>query len=47
VLRGVRTPPDCGLFRRECTPANPVGPCMVSFEGTCAAYYRYGEADGG
>jgi len=47
VLRGVRTPPDCGLFRRECTPENPVGPCMVSFEGTCAAYYRYGETDGG
>jgi len=45
VLRGVGTPRDCSLFRRECTPESPVGPCMVSFEGTCAAYYRYGEAN--
>ncbi len=46
VLRGVRTPPDCALFRTVCTPANPAGPCMVSSEGCCAAYYLYGEADG-
>jgi len=45
VLRGVVEPPDCPLFRRTCTPAQPVGPCMVSAEGACAAWYRYGEAD--
>lgn len=42
VLRGVIEPPECPLFRRVCTPARPVGPCMVSAEGTCAAHYRYG-----
>jgi hydrogenase expression/formation protein HypD len=42
VLRGSITPPDCALFGRACTPARPVGPCMVSSEGTCAAYARYG-----
>ncbi|NOY82134.1 MAG: hydrogenase formation protein HypD [Kiritimatiellaeota bacterium] len=41
VLRGLRVPPDCPLFRRQCTPASPVGACMVSSEGTCAAYFRY------
>ncbi len=46
VLRGLRTPPDCPLFRRQCTPAAPVGACMVSSEGTCAAYYRYAPAPG-
>jgi len=45
VLRGVKSPGDCSLFRRACTPTNPVGPCMVSTEGTCAAYYHYGEGD--
>ncbi len=43
ILRGVATPPDCKLFGTACTPLTPVGPCMVSTEGTCAAYYRYGE----
>jgi hydrogenase expression/formation protein HypD len=43
VLRGVMTPPECGLFRAVCTPQNPMGPCMVSSEGTCGAYYRYHE----
>jgi hydrogenase expression/formation protein HypD len=42
VLKGVATPRQCGLFGDVCTPAHPVGPCMVSSEGTCAAYYRYG-----
>jgi hydrogenase expression/formation protein HypD len=42
VLRGVLEPPECALFRRTCSPRNPVGPCMVSAEGACAAYYRYG-----
>jgi len=41
VLRGVLTPPQCRLFLKACTPANPLGPCMVSGEGTCAAYYKY------
>jgi len=45
VLRGVKSPQDCSLFRRVCIPAKPVGPCMVSAEGTCAAYYHYGEGD--
>jgi hydrogenase expression/formation protein HypD len=41
ILRGLREPAECPLFRRTCTPANPVGPCMVSSEGTCSAHYRY------
>jgi hydrogenase expression/formation protein HypD len=43
VLRGVVKPPQCKLFRKLCSPENPVGPCMVSSEGTCAAYYQYGD----
>ncbi len=41
ILSGTKIPPECALFRKLCTPMNPVGPCMVSSEGTCAAYYRY------
>ena len=41
VLRGVIAPPECGLFRRVCSPRNPIGPCMVSAEGACAAYFQY------
>jgi hydrogenase expression/formation protein HypD len=41
VLRGAVTPPDCSLFGKGCDPRKPLGPCMVSSEGTCAAYYRY------
>jgi hydrogenase expression/formation protein HypD len=41
VLRGVRTPLECALFAAACTPAHPVGACMVSSEGTCAAYHKY------
>ncbi len=41
VLRGVKTPLDCKLFADVCNPENPVGACMVSSEGTCAAYYKY------
>jgi hydrogenase expression/formation protein HypD len=41
VLRGTRAPTDCPLFRARCTPLTPVGACMVSGEGTCAAYYKY------
>ena len=42
VLQGIKSPKDCKLFKQECTPRTPVGPCMVSSEGTCAAYYKYG-----
>ena len=41
ILRGIKTPADCGLFGRVCDPENPIGPCMVSTEGTCAAWYKY------
>lgn len=41
VLRGAVTPLECKLFGRTCTPIEPFGPCMVSGEGTCAAYYKY------
>ena len=41
VLRGAITPSSCPLFGRTCTPEHPVGPCMVSSEGSCAAYFRY------
>jgi len=44
ILTGSLTPDKCGLFGRGCTPEDPVGPCMVSSEGTCAAYYKYGAA---
>lgn len=43
ILRGVETPMDCKLFRKVCNPQNPIGPCMVSTEGTCAAYYKYSQ----
>lgn len=42
VLQGIKSPSDCKLFGKKCTPMKPVGPCMVSSEGTCAAYYKYG-----
>jgi len=42
ILRGARTPVECGLFGDACTPVSPKGACMVSSEGTCAAWYRYG-----
>lgn len=41
ILTGAKIPPQCPLYRQVCTPIDPVGPCMVSTEGTCAAYYRY------
>jgi hydrogenase expression/formation protein HypD len=44
VITGRCSPADCGLFRRKCTPLSPVGPCMVSSEGTCAAWFKYGPA---
>jgi hydrogenase expression/formation protein HypD len=41
ILRGLKTPDDCSLFAERCTPADPVGACMVSGEGTCATYFKY------
>ncbi len=41
VIKGCLKPPECPLFGTACTPLSPVGPCMVSSEGTCAAYYKY------
>jgi len=41
ILRGIKTPTECKLFRKVCFPEQPVGPCMVSSEGACAAYYQY------
>ncbi len=41
ILRGVKKPTDCKIFGTVCTPQNPIGSCMVSSEGACAAYYKY------
>ncbi|MGA1861824.1 hydrogenase formation protein HypD [Deferribacter thermophilus] len=41
ILLGLKKPYECGMFAKYCTPENPVGPCMVSSEGTCAAFYKY------
>jgi hydrogenase expression/formation protein HypD len=42
ILRGLKRPVECKLFGNVCTPENPVGSCMVSSEGACAAHYTYG-----
>lgn len=41
ILCGTKFPTECPLFSNNCVPENPIGPCMVSSEGTCAAYYKY------
>ncbi len=41
ILMGLKTPMECALFKKRCTPSDPIGPCMVSSEGACAAFYRY------
>ncbi|MBN1952830.1 MAG: hydrogenase formation protein HypD [Bacteroidales bacterium] len=41
ILKGLKKPTDCPLFKRKCTPTYPVGACMVSSEGACSAYYHY------
>jgi hydrogenase expression/formation protein HypD len=41
VLQGVKTPLECRLFKKACHPENPVGPCMVSIEGTCFTYFKF------
>lgn len=43
IIAGKKLPAECQLFAKKCTPDSPVGPCMVSFEGSCAAFYKYGE----
>lgn len=45
IIRGAATPLECKLFGKTCTPESPVGPCMVSSEGACAAYYQYRAAE--
>ena len=45
IIRGVITPEECRLFNKGCTPINPIGPCMVSTEGTCSAHYQYMRED--
>jgi hydrogenase expression/formation protein HypD len=42
ILKGVKKPWDCKVFGTACTPEQPIGACMVSSEGACAAYYKYG-----
>ncbi len=42
VIQGKTVPTECELFGTSCTPSQPIGPCMVSSEGTCAAWYKYG-----
>ncbi len=42
ILRGIKKPVECKLFGTACTPENPMGSCMVSSEGACAAHYTYG-----
>lgn len=44
LLRGIIIPTECPLFDRGCSPEHPLGPCMVSSEGPCSAYYRYGRS---
>lgn len=41
VIRGLIDPPECALYGKACKPVNPIGPCMVSSEGSCAAFYNY------
>ncbi|HEX2924297.1 MAG TPA: hydrogenase formation protein HypD [Chloroflexota bacterium] len=41
VIKGLKDPFDCPLFGKACTPQKPIGPCMVSSEGSCQAYYKY------
>jgi len=42
ILKGIAKPLDCKIFGKLCTPQNPIGSCMVSSEGACSAYYKYG-----
>ena len=46
ILKGIMQPPECKLFNIGCTPGHPIGPCMVSSEGACAAFHKYDTAIG-
>lgn len=46
IMKGITSPDRCPNFAKKCTPQNPVGPCMVSSEGVCSAYYKYGDSSG-
>lgn len=46
VLKSIKTPADCKLFGKVCMPEHPIGPCMVSGEGACGAYYKYRQMSG-
>jgi len=46
VICGIVTPDQCELFGTSCTPTNPIGPCMVSSEGTCQAWFKYNRHGG-
>jgi hydrogenase expression/formation protein HypD len=41
VLQGIKSPLECRLFKKVCHPENPIGPCMVSIEGTCHTYFKF------
>jgi len=45
ILRGLIAPPRCPLYLEKCSPDSPFGPCMVSFEGACYIYYKYGRPE--
>lgn len=42
IMKGMLTPPECPMFKISCSPEKPIGPCMVSSEGVCSIYYKYG-----
>jgi hydrogenase expression/formation protein HypD len=46
VIQGKKTPLDCPFFAVKCNPSNPIGPCMVSSEGSCQAYFKFGQPKG-
>ncbi len=46
ILQGLKKPHHCSAFGKQCTPENPLGATMVSSEGACAAYYKYGQESG-
>ena len=45
VVKGAIEPPECPLFRKACSPEKPMGPCMVSVEGSCLIHYKYGDVE--
>jgi len=45
IISGLIAPDECSLFGNACNPINPIGPCMVSTEGSCAAFYQYMRED--